>query len=198
MDLNEKDGFVTIPRCNTWNTRGTEGLCRYESEKIGQYCSYLHECTYCKSRKLQPVDHQLIFCQERLVARSDWNVGRGRYVYPHPQRPPQDTEVKTENSIMMILLFAKMLLKLPNQSLVNQLWSNRCCVQLQAMFITRCCMCTWVSVVLECVLQLALQYQSLTKNKTSQSLCPTCVCKHLMFRTFCIVFPFFFLFQVFT
>ena len=71
VDLNEKDVFVKIPRCNTWNTWGTEGLCRYESENIGQCCSYIHECTYCKSRKLQPVDHQLIFCQERLAAKSD-------------------------------------------------------------------------------------------------------------------------------
>ena len=61
-------GRATIQRCGTWNTWETEGFCQWESENAGQECIYVHECTYCKSRKFQPVDHQLIFCQQRIAA----------------------------------------------------------------------------------------------------------------------------------
>jgi hypothetical protein len=68
FEVSSKDGKTL--RCSTWNTWETEGFCQWECENAGQECSFIHECTYCKSRKFQPVDHQLILCQERIAARN--------------------------------------------------------------------------------------------------------------------------------
>ena len=53
------------PKCGTWNKSEVRGKCAYEVENPSEKCRYSHECTYCKSRSLKPVDHQRFFCSKR-------------------------------------------------------------------------------------------------------------------------------------
>ena len=69
-DQENRQGDVP-PRCGTWNTWETKGKCRYESENPGQKCNRLHECTYCKTKKFKPVNHQRLFCEKRIAAGTD-------------------------------------------------------------------------------------------------------------------------------
>ena len=52
--------------CPSWNTSETRGKCGFELEHEGLNCKYTHHCTYCKSKKLNPVNHQRHFCKRRL------------------------------------------------------------------------------------------------------------------------------------
>ena len=52
--------------CPSWNTSETRGKCWFELEHEGLNCKYTHHCTYCKSKKLNPVNHQRHFCKRRL------------------------------------------------------------------------------------------------------------------------------------
>ena len=58
-------------RCGSWNTWETKGTCRWESEHPGVKCNRTHECSYCKTKKLKPVNHQRLFCPKRLEAGTD-------------------------------------------------------------------------------------------------------------------------------
>ena len=53
-------------KCGTWNKSEVRGKCTYEVENAPEKCRYSHECSYCKSKSLQPVDHQRYFCKKRL------------------------------------------------------------------------------------------------------------------------------------
>lgn len=66
-----KDGETRVPRCGSWNTWETKGTCRWESENPGEKCNRLHECTYCKTKKYKPVNHQRLFCGKRIAAGTD-------------------------------------------------------------------------------------------------------------------------------
>ena len=57
-------------RCRTWNKSEVRGKCTYEVENAPEKCMYSHECTYCKSKSLKPVDHQRFFCKKRLEEES--------------------------------------------------------------------------------------------------------------------------------
>ena len=66
-----KDGEGKVPRCGSYNTWETKGTCEWESENPGKKCNRLHECTYCKTKKFRPVNHQRLFCPKRLAAGTD-------------------------------------------------------------------------------------------------------------------------------
>ena len=66
-----KDGDGKPIKCGTWNIWETKGVCRFESENKGQKCNRVHECTYCKTKKFKPVNHQRSFCQKRIDAGTD-------------------------------------------------------------------------------------------------------------------------------
>ena len=52
-------------KCGTWNKSDVRGKCTYEVENPGEKCKFTHECSYCKSKSLKPVDHQRSFCRKR-------------------------------------------------------------------------------------------------------------------------------------
>ena len=52
--------------CSSWNKCETRGKCDWEVENDGQKCKYAHHCSYCKYKKLNPVNHQRHFCKRRL------------------------------------------------------------------------------------------------------------------------------------
>ena len=66
-----RDGDGRVPRCGSWNTWETKGTCEWESKNPGEKCNRLHECTYCKTKKFKPVNHQRLFCPKRLAAGTD-------------------------------------------------------------------------------------------------------------------------------
>ena len=53
-------------KCLTWNKSEVRGKCTYEVENESEKCIFTHECSYCKSKSLTPVDHQRLFCRKRL------------------------------------------------------------------------------------------------------------------------------------
>ena len=53
-------------RCYSWNSSETRGKCNWEIENAPEKCNRVHECTWCKSKKLTPVNHQRSFCGRRL------------------------------------------------------------------------------------------------------------------------------------
>jgi hypothetical protein len=53
-------------KCRTWNRSEVRGKCTYEVENAPEKCQFSHECSYCKSKSLKPVDHQRLFCKKRL------------------------------------------------------------------------------------------------------------------------------------
>ena len=53
-------------KCMTWNKSEVRGKCLYEVENPSEKCKFAHECSYCKSKSLKPVDHQRFFCKKRL------------------------------------------------------------------------------------------------------------------------------------
>ena len=50
--------------CSTWNKCETRGKCQWELDNEGEKCRYAHFCSYCKSKKLNPVNHQRHFCKK--------------------------------------------------------------------------------------------------------------------------------------
>jgi hypothetical protein len=70
-DTKLRDGDGRPPRCASWNIWETKGTCQWESENPGKKCNRLHECTYCKTKKYKPFNHQRLFCQKRIDAGSD-------------------------------------------------------------------------------------------------------------------------------
>ena len=52
--------------CSSWNKCETRGKCEWEVENEGSKCKYAHHCSYCKYKKLNPVNHQRHFCKRRL------------------------------------------------------------------------------------------------------------------------------------
>ena len=66
-----KDVEGRVPRCGSYNTWETKGTCEWESENPGKKCNRLHECTYCKTKKFRPVNHQRLYCPKRLAAGTD-------------------------------------------------------------------------------------------------------------------------------
>ena len=52
--------------CPTWNKSETRGKCEWEIDNEGEKCKFTHHCVYCKSKKLNPVNHQRHFCKRRL------------------------------------------------------------------------------------------------------------------------------------
>ena len=52
--------------CGSWNRCETKGKCQYELDNEGETCKYAHYCTYCRSKKQNPVNHQRHFCKRRL------------------------------------------------------------------------------------------------------------------------------------
>ena len=71
QEVKSRDADAKPPRCGTWNTWETRGICKYESEHPGQKCNYVHDCTYCKTKKFKPVNHQRLFCPKRIEAGVD-------------------------------------------------------------------------------------------------------------------------------
>ena len=57
-------------KCLTWNKSEVRGKCTYEVENPAEKCRFTHECSYCKSKSLKPVDHQRLFCKKRLEEES--------------------------------------------------------------------------------------------------------------------------------
>ena len=53
-------------KCLTWNKSKVRGKCTYEVDNESEKCIFTHECSYCKSKSLEPVDHQRLFCRKRL------------------------------------------------------------------------------------------------------------------------------------
>ena len=55
-------------KCLTWNRSEVRGKCTWEVENAPNKCKFSlsHECSYCKSKSLTPVNHQRHFCQKRL------------------------------------------------------------------------------------------------------------------------------------
>ena len=53
-------------KCFSWNKCETRGKCGFEVENAPAKCNRVHECTWCKSRQLTPLDHQRSFCRKRL------------------------------------------------------------------------------------------------------------------------------------
>ena len=58
-------------KCGWWNDFETKGICKWESDNPGEKCNRIHECTYCKTKKFEPVNHQRLFCPKRLAAGAD-------------------------------------------------------------------------------------------------------------------------------
>ena len=58
-------------RCGTWNSWETKGTCKWESENTGRKCRRVHECSYCKTKKYTPVNHQRLFCPKKLAADAE-------------------------------------------------------------------------------------------------------------------------------
>ena len=58
-------------KCGWWNDFETKGICKWESDNPGEKCNRIHECTYCKTKKLDPVNHQRLFCPKRLATGAD-------------------------------------------------------------------------------------------------------------------------------
>ena len=52
--------------CGSWNKSETRGKCQYEIDNEGEKCKYTHHCSYCKSKRINPVNHQRHFCKKRL------------------------------------------------------------------------------------------------------------------------------------
>ena len=52
--------------CGSWNKCETRGKCQYEIDNEGEKCKYAHHCSYCKYKKINPVNHQRHFCKKRL------------------------------------------------------------------------------------------------------------------------------------
>ena len=67
----QRDGETRVPRCGSWNTWETKGKCQWEAENPGEKCNRLHECTYCKTKKFRPVNHQRLYCPKRIAAGTD-------------------------------------------------------------------------------------------------------------------------------
>ena len=57
--------------CSSWNKSETRGKCEWEVENDGLKCKYAHHCSYCKYKKLNPVNHQRHFCKRRLEGEED-------------------------------------------------------------------------------------------------------------------------------
>ena len=55
-------------RCPTWNKSETRGKCTWEVENAPKKCyrAHSHECNWCKSKSLTPVNHQRFFCRKRI------------------------------------------------------------------------------------------------------------------------------------
>ena len=71
QEIKGKEGDGRPVRCGTWNTWETKGTCKYEVDNPNYKCNRLHECTYCKTKKFKPVNHQRLFCQKRIEAGTD-------------------------------------------------------------------------------------------------------------------------------
>ena len=67
----QRDGETRVPRCGSWNTWETKGKCQWEAENPGEKCNRLYECTYCKTKKFRPVNHQRLYCPKRIAAGTD-------------------------------------------------------------------------------------------------------------------------------
>ena len=57
--------------CSTWNKCETRGKCQWELDNEGEKCRYAHFCSYCKSKKLNPVNHQRHFCKKVVDGETD-------------------------------------------------------------------------------------------------------------------------------
>ena len=57
--------------CLTWNRSEVRGKCGWEVELSGEKCKFIHECSWCKSKRYTPVDHQRVFCRKRLEAEEE-------------------------------------------------------------------------------------------------------------------------------
>ena len=53
-------------KCPSWNISETRGKCRWELDFAPEKCNRVHECTWCKTKNLTPLDHQRSFCRKRL------------------------------------------------------------------------------------------------------------------------------------
>ena len=62
-DGRDKSGW----KCPSWNYSETRGKCRFELENPSEKCNRVHECTWCKTKQLTPVDHQRFFCRKRIA-----------------------------------------------------------------------------------------------------------------------------------
>ena len=49
--------------CLSYNKCETRGKCQYEVDNDGEKCKYAHFCSHCKAKKLNPVNHQKLFCR---------------------------------------------------------------------------------------------------------------------------------------
>ena len=54
-------------KCPSWNISETRGKCRFEIENAPEKCNRVHECIWCKTKGLTPLDHQRSFCRRRLA-----------------------------------------------------------------------------------------------------------------------------------
>ena len=54
--------------CGGWNTCDIRGKCKWEVDNDPEKCNRAksHQCSWCKAKKLTPVNHQRSFCQKRL------------------------------------------------------------------------------------------------------------------------------------
>ena len=66
-----KDKDKPYKTCFTWNKSDTRGKCQFEVENPQQKCKKIHECTWCKTKQLTPIDHQRSFCRKRLAEEED-------------------------------------------------------------------------------------------------------------------------------
>ena len=55
-------------RCYGWNRSETRGKCEWEVENGSEKCNRVHECSWCKSKQLTPLDHQRSFCRKKQEA----------------------------------------------------------------------------------------------------------------------------------
>ena len=65
------DRFNDREKCRTWNTSETRGKCKWEVEHAPEKCLRIHECTWCKTKNLKPMDHQRSFCRRRMAEEEE-------------------------------------------------------------------------------------------------------------------------------
>ena len=66
-DKDRKSGW----KCPSWNYSETRGKCRFELDFPREKCNRVHECSWCKSKQLTPLDHQRHFCRKRLAEEEE-------------------------------------------------------------------------------------------------------------------------------